>query len=164
VPLDYIVPKNNEGKREMSQGWLLHIPACYLGIAIAARNEAISFAKNYQPNSLNHPISEVPEVRRKIAEIDLELFVARQLMYSVAKKWDQHPRGRDTMGADLAAVKYVATNNAVKVVDLAMRIVGGQGLFKSSPMQRYYRDIRAGLHNPPADDITFKMYGDRAFN
>lgn len=67
------------------------------------------------------------------------------------------------MGHELAAVKYVATNSAIKVVDLAMRIAGGQSLRKEYPLERYYRDVRCGLHNPPADDITLKIFGDRAF-
>lgn len=147
-----------------AQGWLLHIPACYLGIAIAARNEAIAFAKTYQPNTLPHPIAEVPEVRRKIAQIDIELMTARHFMYSVADRWDRNPDKRKNMKEELAAVKYVATNTAINVVDMAMRVVGGQSLFVSHPLQRYYRDVRAGLHNPPADDLTISIVASRSFN
>ena len=49
-------------------GWLLHIPACYLGIAQAARNYAVQFAGSYKPNSLNHSISLLPNVRRLVGE------------------------------------------------------------------------------------------------
>ncbi|ANB60238.1 hypothetical protein GFC30_2062 [Anoxybacillus amylolyticus] len=146
-----------------AQGWLLHIPACYLGIAIAARNEAIAFAKSYQPNTLSHPIADIPEVRRKIAEIDIQLMAARHFMYSVADQWDRYPKKRRAMKAELAAVKYVATNTAIHVVDLAMRVVGGHSLFSHHPLQRYYRDVRAGLHNPPADDLTISIVADRSF-
>lgn len=145
------------------KGWLLHIPACYIGIAVAARNYAVQFAKEYQPASLSQPISELPEVRRKVAEMDLALTNARHFMYSVAKKWDEHPDLHERMGHELAAVKYIATNSAIKVVDLAMRIAGGQSLRKECPLERYYRDVRCGLHNPPADDITLKIFSDRAF-
>ncbi|MBB3905742.1 acyl-CoA/acyl-ACP dehydrogenase [Anoxybacillus rupiensis] len=145
-----------------AQGWLLHIPACYLGIAIAARNDAVDFAKAYKPNSLPHPIAEVPEVQRKIAEIDLELMTARHFMYAVADRWDRDPAKRPEMKEELAAVKYVATNAAVRIVDWSMRIVGAQSLFATNSLQRYYRDVRAGLHNPPADDITLSMLATRA--
>jgi alkylation response protein AidB-like acyl-CoA dehydrogenase len=164
VPEEALVEIKSQKKKGNPQGWLLHIPACYIGVAIAARNEAIHFAQTYQPNSLPHPIKELPEVRRKIAEIDIELMTARHFMYSIAEKWDQHPEKRPHMGAELAAVKYVATNAAVKIVDQAMRIVGGQSLFTSSPLQRFYRDVRAGLHNPPADDITLSILAQRAFS
>ncbi|AZB42664.1 acyl-CoA dehydrogenase [Bacillus sp. FJAT-42376] len=150
--------------KPMSQGWLLHIPACYLGIAIAARNEAVRFARVYHPNSLPHPIMEVPEVRRKVAEMDIKLLSARQLMYAMAEKWDENPGIRTDLQTELAAAKYVATNAAVEVVDLAMRIEGGQSLFRNKPLERFYRDVRAGLHNPPSDDITIKIMADRAFS
>jgi alkylation response protein AidB-like acyl-CoA dehydrogenase len=163
VPLEALVEKKLKKVRPAAQGWLLHIPACYIGIAIAARNEAVEFAKTYQPTSLPYPIMDVPEVRRKVAEIDLKLSTARTFMYSIAEKWDIEPEERVKLAYDLAVAKTIVTNTAVEVVDLAMRIVGGQSLFKSNALQRHYRDVRAGLHNPPSDDITFKILADRAF-
>ncbi|MDG5786085.1 acyl-CoA/acyl-ACP dehydrogenase [Evansella sp. AB-P1] len=158
-----LVATKDPGHGKTPQGWLLHIPACYIGIASAARNDAIEFAKNYQPNSLPHPISEVPEVRRKVAEMDLELKKARHFMYHVASIWDEFPQERERLGPELAAVKTVCTNAAIKVVDLALRIVGGQSLHKTQSFERYYRDVRAGLHNPPSDDITTLALANRAF-
>ncbi|UCZ54019.1 acyl-CoA/acyl-ACP dehydrogenase [Bacillus shivajii] len=163
VPDRALVATKDPGHGKSPQGWLLHIPACYLGIAIAARNDTIEFAKTYEPNSLNHPISEVPEVRRKTAEIDLELMKARHFLYHVASLWDEDPKRRPELGAELAAVKTVATNAAVNVVDLAMRTVGGYSLHRENHFERYYRDVRAGLHNPPSDDITSMILGKKAY-
>ncbi|MCA1056094.1 acyl-CoA/acyl-ACP dehydrogenase [Rossellomorea aquimaris] len=146
----------------LPKAWLLHIPACYIGVAIAARNEAITFAKEYSPNSLPGPIKDVPEVQRKIGEIELELFKARQILYSVADKWVKEPHKRSAMGEELGAVKHIVTNSAFKVVDTAMRIVGARSLFKSNPMQRHYRNVRAGLHNPPMDDMVISQLAHRA--
>ncbi|WP_078592449.1 acyl-CoA dehydrogenase family protein [Evansella clarkii] len=160
---DSLVATRDQGHGQTPQGWLLHIPACYLGIAIAARNEAVEFAKNYQPSSLPHPVSETSEVRRKTAEIDLELIQARYFMYYTASLWDEFPEKRTAMGAELAAVKTVCTNSAVKAVDLALRIAGGQSLHKKNAFERYYRDVRAGLHNPPPDDVTMQILGKKAY-
>ncbi|PFA68405.1 acyl-CoA dehydrogenase [Bacillus sp. AFS015802] len=147
---------------DLPKAWLLHIPACYIGVAIAARNYAIQFAKDYSPNSLPGPIKDVPEVQRKIGEIELELFKARQILYSVADKWVKEPDKRRDMAAELASVKHVVTNSAFQVVDTAMRVVGAKSLFRSNPMQRYYRDVRAGLHNPPMDDMVIGMLAKNA--
>ncbi len=146
------------------QGWLLHIPACYLGIAIAARNEAVSFADTYHPNSLPHPIREVPKVRERVAKMDLELTSARHLLYSVARIWDEYPEKRQELVGELAAAKLVATNSAIAVVDEAMRVVGAQSLHAEHSLQRHYRDVRAGLHNPPADELTIEMLAKQAFH
>ncbi|MGG1632053.1 acyl-CoA dehydrogenase family protein [Rossellomorea sp. NRS-1567] len=153
---------NPRGKNDLPKAWLLHIPACYIGVAIAARNYAIQFAKDYSPNSLPGPIKDVPEVQRKIGEIELELFKARQILYSVADKWVREPEKRKDMASELASVKHVVTNSAFHIVDTAMRIVGAKSLFRSNPMQRYYRDVRAGLHNPPMDDMVIGMLANNA--
>lgn len=163
VDAKMLVELNDEKKtRKSVKGWLLHIPACYLGVAIAARNDAISFAKNFQPNSLTTPISEVPHIQQKIGEMDIKLMQARSFMYHVAEKWDNRPEQRNELGSELAAVKMVATNIANEVVDLAMRIVGGRGLSKRYRFEQYYRDVRAGLHNPPMDDMVIQMLAKQA--
>ncbi|PFG13307.1 acyl-CoA dehydrogenase family protein [Bacillus sp. es.036] len=164
LPKDALVEGPESPKSKLPKAWLLHIPACYLGVAIAARNEAIAFASTYSPNSLPGPIKEVPEVQRKIGEMELELMRAREMMYSVALRWVSEPEKRSEMGPELAAVKHVATNSAANVVDQAMRIVGARALFKDNPMQRHYRDVRAGLHNPPMDDAVISMLAGNAIS
>jgi alkylation response protein AidB-like acyl-CoA dehydrogenase len=154
--------EQDRGKSELPKAWLLHIPACYIGVAIAARNEAVQFAKTYQPNSLPGPIGEVPEVQRKVGEMELELLHAREVLYSIALRWVNEPHSRMQMGPELMAAKHIATNAAARVVDLAMRIVGARSLAMSNPLQRHYRDVRAGLHNPPMDDMVISALAKRA--
>ncbi|MBT2760300.1 acyl-CoA dehydrogenase family protein [Paenibacillus sp. ISL-20] len=145
---------------------LLHIPACYLGIAIAASKEAVSFASRYQPNSLNHPIIQLPHIRQKIGQIELELSAARHYLYSVADRWDRQtefsPEERRFVSPDIAAVKVFVIQNALSVVDKAMRVVGVHSLAQDHLLQRLYRDVRFGLHNPMAEDHTLEMLAARA--
>ncbi|KKK36750.1 acyl-CoA dehydrogenase [Mesobacillus campisalis] len=152
------------GKKQ-ANGWLLHIPACYLGIAKAAQEYAIQFALNYSPNSIKGTISDIPAVRQKIGEIELELMKDRHFLHAVAKKWDDAgEQERLEMGPELGAVKMAVTNGAIKAVDLAMRVVGARSLSQKNPLQRYYRDVRAGLHNPPMDDMTIELLARHAMN
>lgn len=144
-------------------GWMLHIPACYIGIAIAARNYAVKFANEYSPNSINGPIKTIPNVARTVGEMEAELLQARHVLYSIADKWDCSV-DRSKLGPELGLAKYIATNSAISVVDKAMRIVGAKSLQKSNPLQRYYRDVRAGLHNPPMDDMTITKLAILAFD
>ncbi|MFC0188628.1 acyl-CoA dehydrogenase family protein [Fictibacillus aquaticus] len=159
VPLHCYV--EDEGGN-LPKAWLLHIPACYLGIAGAAREYAIEFAKNHRPNSLPGPIKDVPEVQRKIGEMELEYYKCKEILYSAAARWVEHPDMRMDMGSDLGAVKHIVTNGANKIVDLAMRIAGARSLSQSNPLQRYFRDVRAGLHNPPMDDSVISMLAKHA--
>lgn len=144
-----------------ANGWLLHIPACYLGIAQAAQTYAIQFSKEYSPSSLSGTISELPNVQQKIGEMELLLMQSRHFLYSVANQWDMsNEEDRNQMQPLLSAVKLSVTNSAITIVDLAMRVVGAKSLSIKNPLQRYYRDVRAGLHNPPMDDMTIKLLAE----
>ncbi|WP_078427075.1 acyl-CoA dehydrogenase family protein [Alkalihalobacterium alkalinitrilicum] len=158
---DHLLEFVSARPKQRANGWLLHIPACYLGIAQAASHYAIEFANSYQPNSLSHPIIELPNIQRHIGEMELELMQARHFLLSVADKWEQL-QDKTIIIPDLAAVKHVVTNSAITVVDKAMRIVGARSLSEKNPLQRYYRDVRAGLHNPPMDDATLHLLAQSA--
>lgn len=136
-------------------GWLLHIPATYLGVAQAARDYAVHFANTHAPNSLNGPIAQLPNVQQLIGEIDLELTKARFTIYGVASAYDNES-SRNLLSNEIGAAKHIVTNSAITIVDKAMRLVGAKSLQRTNPLQRYYRDVRAGLHNPPMDDMTIK--------
>jgi alkylation response protein AidB-like acyl-CoA dehydrogenase len=163
IPDSHMVETITPGNKSPA-GWLLHIPACYLGIAQAAQNFAIEFAKSYSPNSLSTPIKDLSNVQMKIGKNEADLLQARHFLYSVAAKWDTSSKQeRQQLQPELGAVKYQVVNTANTVVDRAMRVVGAQSLFKQNPIQRYYRDVRAGLHNPPMDDGTLLLLAAQVF-
>lgn len=145
-----------------TDGNMLHIPACYLGIAHGARDFAIAFAAKHKPNSLQVPIAELPHIQRQIGEMELDLITARTYLYHTADRWDKEAERRAELKVELGVAKHVATNAAVRIVDQAMRIVGGLSLSRSFPLERMYRDVRAGLHNPPMDDIVITNLANRA--
>lgn len=151
------MPGQAKGGVDDGDGWMLHIPACYLGIALAARDYALNFAENYTPNSLKEPIATLPHIRQWIGQIDSELRLARTALYDIADRWDRLPEERASMRPEFGWVKYNATHLAAQVVDKAMKIVGGASLSRSVPLERYYRDVRAGLHNPPMEDAVLQM-------
>lgn len=141
--------------RKSPAGWLLHIPACYLGIARAAQEASVNFAAEYSPNSIKGTISELPNVQEKLGRVELMLMESEHFLYSVARKWDESSaEERQQMGNELGAVKTSIVNKAVEAVDLAMRVVGAKSLSADSELQRHYRNVRAGLHNPPMDDMV----------
>lgn len=160
VPADYILEKATTDRKNRRKGWMLHIPACYLGIAGAARDYAVRFAVEYAPTSLGKPIGTLATIQQQIGEMELKLVSAREFLYAIAEKYEKNPD--DDVKTEMAAVKTVVTNHAIDIVDLAMRIVGARSLSQQNPLHRYYQNVRAGLHNPPMDDITFKMLAEQA--
>ena len=142
-------------------GWLLLISATYLGIAQAARDYALDFANTHSPNSLTGTIAQLPNVQALLGEIELELTKARYTLYGVANLYTTSS-SKSELANEVNVAKHVVTNAAIAVVDKAMRVVGAKSLQRNNPLQRYYRDVRAGLHNPPMDDITIKKLAESA--
>ena len=153
VPSNYLVELPSHPSGGKINGWILHIPATYLGIAQAARDYALHFANHHQPNSLNAPISTLPNVQQLLGDIELKLHQSRFVLYGVAEAYDD-PARREFLTNEMAVAKHTVTNLAIDVVDKAMRVVGAKSLQLTNPLQRYYRNVRAGLHNPPMDDMT----------
>ena len=40
-----------------------------------------------------------------------------------------------------------------------MQLVGGVSIFKRTPLERYYRDVRAGTFHPFANDVARELIG-----
>lgn len=141
----------------------LGIAAVTIGVARAARDYAVAFARERVPLG-QRPIREMPGVRARIARIDLLIHRARTLVADAAHAW--HLRTPDPPPAvDRAAMAKIETlNAAIEAVDLAMRVVGGVSLLRNRPLERHYRDVRAGLHNPPLEDRALEQLARRALD
>ncbi|WP_239703984.1 MULTISPECIES: acyl-CoA dehydrogenase family protein [unclassified Mammaliicoccus] len=158
----YLVEVSKGPRGVVPNPWNLHIPAVYLGIAQAARDYAVDFANEYSPGSIEGVIADIPAVEQNIGNMELELTTARHYIYSVIDKYQNPPITNARINEEIGAAKHVVVNHAIKIIDSAMRIVGAKSLEMERPLQRYYRDIRAGLHNPPMDDITIKKLAKQA--
>jgi alkylation response protein AidB-like acyl-CoA dehydrogenase len=145
------------------RGWSLAVAAVYLGVAEAARDFAVQFARSRKPTALGgKAISSLPNIRDRVGRMDLLLFQARGQLIGAARAWDAAPSA--TMEAALAAAKVTASNNAAAVAEEAMRLVGGSSLDRSLPLERHYRDVRAGLHHPPQDDAALALFAREALD
>ena len=137
--------------------------AVYTGIAVAARDFAVEFARGRRPSGQQGAsIAEYQTVQHRVAEIDVLLLQSRSALYGSAEAWVERPDLRDALAWQVNASKYLATNNAIQITDLALRVVGSAGLFRALPLERYFRDVRAGLGNPPMDDIALTAIGKGA--
>ncbi|HKT38995.1 MAG TPA: acyl-CoA dehydrogenase family protein [Ktedonobacterales bacterium] len=137
----------------------LTLATVYTGLALAARDEVAHFAATRIPTALGKPIGELPTVRMRLGEIEALLLTSRRLIYGLAADWVEHPAMRPQLQAQAPLVKYVATNNAVRVTDLALRTTGGSGLQRTMRLERLFRDARAGLINAPPDDTVLQNAG-----
>jgi alkylation response protein AidB-like acyl-CoA dehydrogenase len=56
-------------------------------------------------------------------------------------------------------MKWRAVEAAKRVVDIALDVVGGAGMFKGSELERLYRDVRCGGFHPGNDALTHEIVG-----
>lgn len=160
VPANHKLPDN---AKPDSSPWSILVASTYLGVAVAARNFAIEFAKDRRPTALNgKAIAELESVQARIARIEMLLLEARAALYGTVAEWEERPELRSELRAQMAAAKVIVTNNAIEITDQAMRVVGSVGLQRRNPLERYFRDVRAGLGNPPLDDVAIGIVGRHA--
>jgi alkylation response protein AidB-like acyl-CoA dehydrogenase len=137
------------------------IGAPYIGIAVAARDFVVDFMRERPRFPLKKPMSHLPGVYNKVGEMDLLIEGARAAMWKAAAELEvDHPR---SWSRKAVAARMIAIENSVRVVDLALRAVGGSSYFKRLPLERYYRDVRAGLYHPFDSDESVEFLGKSAF-
>ena len=137
------------------------IGAPYIGIAVAARNFTVELMRDRPRYPLPHPMSYLPSVYNKVGEMDLLIETARAMMYKAAAELEVDDGA--TWSRRAVAARMVAIENSVRVVDLAQRAVGGQSYFRKLPLERYMRDVRAGLFHPFDSDESIEFLGKSAF-
>lgn len=163
VPADRELPKPVGRPGSAVNRWALLTSAVYLGIGIAARDYAVTFAKERVPGGLGTPIAELQTVQHRVAQMEILLLQASSVLYQTVDTFLGLSSGdRTSMAWQFAAAKYTVTNNMIQVTDQALRIVGSAGLLRKFPLERYFRDVRAGLGNPPMDDVALTLIGKSA--
>jgi alkylation response protein AidB-like acyl-CoA dehydrogenase len=58
-----------------------------------------------------------------------------------------------------SAAKYHTVEGAKRVVDIALELSGGAGMFKSNELERLYRDVRCGGFHPANSALVHELIG-----
>jgi alkylation response protein AidB-like acyl-CoA dehydrogenase len=125
------------------------LAAVYTGIAERALQLGVEAA--HRRKSLRNggrPYSQDPDIRWQLAEAAMTVDGVLPQLERMADDVDRLvDRGAAWFPA-LSGLKHRATEAARSVVDAALRVGGGGGYFRSSELQRLYRDVLAGLYHP----------------
>jgi alkylation response protein AidB-like acyl-CoA dehydrogenase len=104
-----------------------------------------------------------PHVQNLFAEMEVLLETARAVLYRHAQEMDSGALYTELPVQDGMAravlTKYVTTNNAVAIVDRALHVVGGAGYYRRFPLERMYRDVRAGPIMPYSNLEAHDLFG-----
>ncbi|WP_016696707.1 acyl-CoA dehydrogenase family protein [Actinoalloteichus spitiensis] len=117
------------------------IAAQMVGLAQGALDEAVAYSRTRE--QFGQPIGSYQGVRFTLADIATEIAAARALLYdvtrTVAAGTDIAERLRLT-----AMAKYFASQVAERAASRALEVLGGNGFTREYPLERFYRDVKAG--------------------
>jgi alkylation response protein AidB-like acyl-CoA dehydrogenase len=166
VPADRLIgtrPAGGPDPRGPAPGaWFgMAVAAVYLGIGEGVRRDVVRWAIDRRPGDGSTAVADLPTIAVRLGRIDAALRSARIVVEEVARRWQAAvPADRPALMADIGLAKVRATNAAIQATDEALRIAGGPG-FLAGRIERAFRDARAGLINPPLDDIAYQAFARR---
>ncbi len=80
-------------------------------------------------------------------------------MDRVASDWAENVDHGAAWPLKIVANKHNVVEGAKEIVDRAMAISGGSGMFKSSELERLYRDVRCGGFHPANTMLAPEIVG-----
>ncbi|HEY7065134.1 MAG TPA: acyl-CoA dehydrogenase family protein [Chloroflexota bacterium] len=138
---------------------LLNFGNIYYAIARRARDLAVATAHKRTSLGLSRPMAYHPEYQHAVAEMTLALDSVEPHLEQIAQDWSTGVDHGATWPAKIVSAKYHAVEAAKRVVDLAMEVSGGAGLFKTNELERLYRDVRAGGFHPANAALVHEIVG-----
>ncbi len=135
----------------------------YLGLAERALELAVAGVKNKTSIALGgRALAYNPMIQHTIAEMSVELESISAHVERIAADWSAGVDYGMGWPAKLVSAKYKAVEGAKRIVDMAMDVSGGTGMFKSNELERLYRDVRCGGFHPANDALVHELVGKSA--
>ena len=139
VPLSNLIGPEGRGLQQTLStldAGRISIGAISLGLARGAMEAAVQYAK--ERKAFNQSLADFQAIQFKIANMEMEIEIARTYTYKAAWLKDQ---GRP-YSKEAAIAKLYATEMAERVIYDAIQIHGGYGYSREYPVERMYRDAR----------------------
>ena len=103
-----------------------------------------------------------PEVQHSIAGMVMELDAITAHVDRIADDWTHDHAHGDVWTSKLVSAKYRCVEGAFKIVDTAMDVSGGRGMFRGDELERIYRDTRCGRFHPANSSVVHEVVGKSA--
>lgn len=136
------------------------IAAVYLGIAERAMEVAAAGARRKTSIAIERgAYAYHPMVQHQVSEMYLALDAASATVERFVDDWTNGVDHGEAWVPKVYAMKWNAVEAAKRVVDVALDVAGGAGMFKGNELERLYRDVRCGGFHPGNDALTHEMVG-----
>jgi alkylation response protein AidB-like acyl-CoA dehydrogenase len=141
------------GPDPVVMGWnTLILSALYHGVAVAAADWLRGYLHERVPANLGASLATLPRFQSAVGEIEALRYASDRLIYGLAEQIDA---GDLTASGKASLVKFVSNANAIRMVDIALALIGNPGLARGNPLERHHRDVLCSrIHTPQDDMIT----------
>ena len=131
----------------------------YYGLAQQALDLTVTAAKKKTSLAVGRTMAYHPGVQHQIAEMGLALEAIGPHLDRIADDWTGGVDHGAMWPAKIFAAKYHAVEDAWRVVDTALDVAGGFGIFHRSGIERLFRDARLGRMHPANWMLTHEFMG-----
>ena len=134
----------------------------YYGVARRAFDLAIERVKTKKSLAVSRTMAYHPEVQHAVAEMGLSLDTIGPHLDHVAKEWSDGVDHGAAWPSKIVSAKHHAVEACWKIVDLAMEVSGGSGMFKTDELERLFRDARCGRFHPANSMLVHEIVAKTA--
>ena len=137
---------------------LLTFGHIYYGIAQRAFDLITEQLKTKTSLALSRPIDlSCRGAARRFAQMVMELDAIAPHIEKVAQDWSDGVDHGPVWPSKIVVAKHHAVEGAFRVVDQALDLSGGFGIFKRAPFERLFRDARLGRMHPANAALTVEF-------
>ncbi|MFL6240478.1 MAG: acyl-CoA dehydrogenase family protein [Actinomycetes bacterium] len=139
LPADRLLGGEGEGfavAMRALDGGRLGISACAVGVAQAALDTAVSFARDRR--QFGQPIIDFQGVSFLLADMATQVAAARALYLDSARRRDSGA----AYSKEASMTKLFCTDMAMRVTTDAVQVLGGAGYTQDFPVERYMREVK----------------------
>ena len=138
---------------------LLGFGAVYSAIAHRAFDDTVTRMHERTSVALTRSMAYHPEVQHNIAEMRVHLEGIDAHLDRVCDDWANGVDHGGEWPLKIVACKYDVVTRAWEVVDTAMELTGGSGVFKRSRIEQLFRDARMGRFHPGNTLLAHELIG-----
>lgn len=144
-------------------GWaLIGFGNVYYGLARRVFDMTVERVKSKTSLGVSRSMAYHPEVQHAIAQMALELEAIEPHLDRVAHDWSSGVDHGAGWPAKIVAAKHHAVEASWRVVDMALDVSGGFGIYRKAGLERLFRDARLGRIHPANAFLTHEIVAKTA--
>jgi len=138
---------------------LLGFAGVYSAIAKRAFDDTLALMHERGSVALTRSMAYHPEVQHSVAEMRVSLEAINAHLDRVCDDWSNGVDYGMDWPVKIVACKYDVVTRAWSIVDTALDLTGGSGIFKRNRFEQLFRDARLGRIHPGNSMLTHELVG-----